>query len=236
MKAHRTPKQGVVKKAISRLDKEIDSARRLESYRRDIKNGLDSISETVVSIERRSKRSVRKDVTSSVALVKQLSSNMFRSLKDISPNVVGVMSASWRVQRAQRERDQIAGVDTPPNVGMKRVHEVISMQKENVWARVRINRRESPPDRLVVGVSSPLLLSSPAQIVLKTPPANGRHYMLAEVVKLFEGMSTKDRGPLQHHMIEKNLIPIKSTRCIRILQCRPDRIPICWGKVGRPKI
>jgi hypothetical protein len=69
MKAHRTPKQGVAKKATSRLDKEIDSARKLESYRRDIENGLDCIYETVVSTERRSKRSVRKDVTSSVDLV-----------------------------------------------------------------------------------------------------------------------------------------------------------------------
>jgi hypothetical protein len=62
MKAHRTPKQGVAKKAASRLDKEIESARRLE-------NGLDSIYETVVSTERRSKRTVRKEVASSVDLV-----------------------------------------------------------------------------------------------------------------------------------------------------------------------
>ncbi len=47
MRAHRTRK----KKATSRLDKEIDSARRLESYRKDIDTTLDSIFQTVVSTE-----------------------------------------------------------------------------------------------------------------------------------------------------------------------------------------
>jgi hypothetical protein len=40
---------------------------------------------------------------------------------------------------------------------MKRVHEAMSMQTENVGARVPTHRRKSPPDRLVVGISSPLL-------------------------------------------------------------------------------
>jgi hypothetical protein len=185
MKARRTPKQRVAKKATSQLDKEIETARKLESYKRDILNGLESI-ETLISTDQRLKRSKRKDVTSSVALVKQLNTDMFHSLKDINPNVAGVMSATRRLERAQRERDQIAGEDTTPHVGMKRVHEALSMQKENVGVRLSTHRRKSPPDRLVVGFSSPLPLSSPAQIVLKTPPANGRHYLPAEVVKLFE--------------------------------------------------
>jgi hypothetical protein len=142
-------------------------------------------------------------VTCSVDLVKQLSSNMFRSLKDLSPNVAGVMSASRRVERAWRGRYRIAGVDTTPNVGMKRVYEVISMQKENVGARIPTHRRKSPPDRLVlVGVSSPLLLSPPSQTVLKTPPANGCHYMPQKVAKL---TGSSNAGILTVHLVVTTL-------------------------------
>jgi hypothetical protein len=78
MKTRRTPKQRVAKKATSRLD-----------YKRDILNRLKSI-ETLISTEQRLERSIRKDVTSPVALVKQLNTDMFHSLKDINPNVAGV--------------------------------------------------------------------------------------------------------------------------------------------------
>ena len=122
---------------------------------------------------------------------------------------------------------------------MKRVHQVIAQEKENVPPRLPSKRRKVVPDGFVASPSQEESSTVPESIV-KNPPANGHQYMPQEVLHIFATTLKAKHRPLQEYMVQNKLVGVKDSRSIRKLlkkyRDNPSRAPKCWGRAGRKKI
>lgn len=123
-------------KRTSKLDKQIAAARGFDSCQSDLNNALDVLEQNVLDTGtgKRSGREKRKDTIAAVEALRLISGQFRQTVKAIAPNVASFASVNRRLQRAELQREVIAGGDpailAQERSGMKRVHQMIAQEKE----------------------------------------------------------------------------------------------------------